>query len=98
MEYQNIMKKTRKTKKTKRTKKTKIAAKVSYQSDIRPLFRVRDINAMRFKFDLSKYGDVYNNADLILDRLDAGDMPCDGAWPKARLDSFRKWIADGKLP
>jgi hypothetical protein len=55
---------------------------VSYATDIKPLFRPRDIAAMRNfgGFDLSKYDDVVKHADSILARLKAGDMPCDGSW------------------
>ena len=34
--------------------------------DIRSLFRDLDINAMKRRFDLSKYQDVHDNADKIL--------------------------------
>jgi hypothetical protein len=52
---------------------------------------------MKKHFDLSKYDDVHVNADGILSRLRAGNMPCDGAWATADVDLFDKWIADGKL-
>ena len=71
--------------------------KTGYAADIRPLFRDRDVKAMKKHFDLSKYEDVHANADGILSRLRAGNMPCDGAWPAAEVDLFDKWIADGKL-
>jgi hypothetical protein len=74
------------------------SAKTSYKSDIRPLFRDQDINAMKRKFDLSKYQDVYDNADKIFKRLRDGDMPCDGPWQKKDVELFGKWIDDGKLP
>ena len=52
-----------------------------FEDDIKPLFREGDRNAMRFAFDLGSLDDVSTNADAILDRLEAGTMPCDGAWP-----------------
>ena len=72
-------------------------SKLSYGADIKRLFREKDINAMRRAFDLSNYRDVYDNADNILKYLANGRMPCDGAWPAANVELFRKWIADGKL-
>jgi hypothetical protein len=53
---------------------------------------------MKRKFDLSKYQDVYDNADKIFKRLRDGDMPCDGPWQKKDVELFGKWIDDGKLP
>lgn len=73
------------------------ATKISYANDIRHLFRDKDINAMKAAFDLSKYQDVCAHADNILKYLADGRMPCDGAWPAANVDLFRKWIAAGKL-
>jgi hypothetical protein len=71
-------------------------SKTSFAADIRPLFRDKDIKAMKGRFDLSDYGDVSEHADKIHQRLSAGTMPCDGAWPAAQLDLFQKWIDDGK--
>jgi hypothetical protein len=34
--------------------------------------------------------------DAILDRIEAGTMPCDGAWPAERVAVFRRWIDAGK--
>jgi hypothetical protein len=42
------------------------------------------------------YVDVSSNADAILERLEAGTMPCDGAWPAERVAVFRRWIEAGK--
>ncbi len=67
-----------------------------FGSDIRPLFSDRDVRSMRFAFDLASYDDVSENADAILERLRAGDMPCDGAWPADRVDRFARWVAAGK--
>lgn len=66
-----------------------------YDADIRPLFRDRDRGAMLSHFDLWSYEDVKANADVILDQLAAGSMPCDGAWPSEQVEIFRAWLADG---
>src|SRR5437899_12945909 len=53
-------------------------------------------DSMRFAFDLWSLNDVSAHADAILDRLEAGTMPCDGAWPAERVAVFRRWIDAGK--
>jgi hypothetical protein len=68
---------------------------VSYESDIKPLFRDKDRERMEFAFDLWSYEDVKENASLILERLSDGDMPCDGAWPDSQLDLFKRWVESG---
>jgi hypothetical protein len=68
---------------------------VSFERDIRPLFRDGDINSMSAVFDLSSYQDVRANADSIYERLAEGSMPCDGAWPAEQVQRFRTWIDTG---
>ena len=51
---------------------------------------------MRFAFDLWSHEDVAGHAGAILDRLRAGTMPCDGAWPEDRVAVFERWIDSGK--
>lgn len=69
---------------------------VSFSQHIKPLFRQRDIDAMRRVFDLSKHADVSQYADAIFDRLSNGSMPCDSPWPSTNVDLFKKWIDGGK--
>jgi hypothetical protein len=69
---------------------------VGFEQDIKPLFRDRDRDSMRFAFDLWSLEDVSTHADAILARLEAGTMPCDGAWPAERIGVFRGWIDAGK--
>jgi hypothetical protein len=71
---------------------------VSYETDIRPLFREKDRSRMEFAFDLWKYDDVKENADAILERLSDGDMPCDGEWPEEQVGLFRRWVEGGSQP
>ena len=73
-------------------------APVSFEIDVKPLFRERDRSSMEFAFDLWSADDVSEHADAILDRLKAGTMPCDGAWPKAQVDLFDRWVTGGKAP
>lgn len=76
------------------------APALTFERDIRGLFREKDVRSMinQGGFDLSLYEDVEPRADRILERLEAGDMPCDGAWPADRVEIFRQWIAGGKAP
>ena len=69
---------------------------VGFETDIKPLFRERDRNSMEFAFDLWSQDDVSENADAILARVRAGTMPCDGAWPQAKVDLFERWVGSGK--
>jgi Ferritin-like len=69
---------------------------MNFDDDIKPLFRERDRDSMRFAFDLWSPDDVSTHADAILGRLEAGTMPCDGAWPAERVAVFRRWIDAGK--
>ncbi|HWE58281.1 MAG TPA: hypothetical protein VG228_01200 [Solirubrobacteraceae bacterium] len=68
---------------------------VSYEVDVKPLFRERDRGSMLSHFDLWSYDDVSEHAAAIETRLEAGTMPCDGAWPPDRVDLFRRWVAQG---
>jgi hypothetical protein len=69
---------------------------VSFESDVKPLFRERDRDSMSFVFDLWSYDDVSKHADAILAAISGGVMPCDGAWDSGRVDVFRRWAQGGK--
>jgi hypothetical protein len=70
-------------------------APLRFATDIKPLFRERDRDSMRRAFDLWSYDDVRAHADAIAARLKAGTMPCDGAWPRERVELFERWLAQG---
>lgn len=70
---------------------------VTFESDIKPLFRERDRRAMLFAFDLWSYEDVNQHSDAILARLRSGTMPCDGAWSEAQVAAFQQWVDAGKV-
>src|SRR6185436_10374666 len=78
--------------------KEQMGDRLTYEQDIRQLFRDRDIQSMSFAFDLSAYDDVRANAEAIYERLAAGTMPCDGPWPAEDVQRFRTWIDDGSPP
>ncbi len=69
---------------------------VSFERDIKPLFRAQDRSSMSFAFDLWSYDDVRENARSILQELAAGRMPCDGAWDADRVETFRRWTEEGE--
>jgi hypothetical protein len=69
---------------------------LGFAQDIKPLFRERDRKSMLFAFDLWSLEDVSTHADGILAQVEAGTMPCDGAWPAERVAVLRRWIDAGK--
>ena len=71
---------------------------ISFDKQIKPLFRGRDQQSMKFAFDLWSYDDVKANAQAILERLDNGTMPCDGAWPAEQITAFKRWLQSGMSP
>jgi len=74
---------------------TSSAEHPAFGSDIRPLFRPKDIESMMGSFDLSSYDDVKAHADAIYAALDGGRMPCDGSWPADEVSLFRAWMDAG---
>lgn len=71
---------------------------MTFEADIRPLFRPEDVEEMAWALDLASYEDVRENAEAIYERLADGSMPCDGAWPEERVERFRAWIDAGCPP
>lgn len=69
---------------------------VRFEQHIKPLFRRYDRQAMSFAFDLWSYDDVSQHAEAILAQLQAGTMPCAGAWPQQKIDVFARWANAGK--
>jgi CDGSH-type Zn-finger protein/truncated hemoglobin YjbI len=68
---------------------------LSFDTHIKALFRRRDRQSMQFAFDLWSHADVSANAQAILERVRAGTMPCDGAWPAAWVELFDRWVTAG---
>ena len=69
--------------------------KLSFERDIRPLFRAKDRDSMLAAFDLFDYADVVENADAIARSLRSGQMPCDGAWPESQVEKLQQWVDPG---
>ena len=72
-----------------------VSDEVSFERDIKQLFRELDRREMAWAYDLWNHGDVARNADVILERLEKGDMPCDGGWPPDQVALFRRWVEAG---
>jgi hypothetical protein len=68
---------------------------VGFEQQIKPLFRERDRDSMKSAFDLWSYDDVRANSSAILKQVKAGTMPCDGAWPADRVETFERWTNTG---
>jgi hypothetical protein len=68
---------------------------LSFASDIKPLFRDSDREAMHGAFDLWSVDDVRVHGEAIAARLQDGSMPCDGPWPQDRIALFDRWLAQG---
>jgi hypothetical protein len=71
---------------------------LSFERDIKPLFRDSDRAAMRKAFDLWSATDVATHGDAIAGRLRDGSMPCDGPWPAERVATFTSWLDAGAKP
>jgi len=70
-------------------------ADLSFERDIGPLFREKDVKSMSGHFDLSSYEEVRDHAEAIHARLADGSMPCDGAWPAENVERFGQWMEAG---
>jgi truncated hemoglobin YjbI len=69
---------------------------VSFETDIKPMFRETDRAGMGWAFDLWSYDDVSEHADKILARVTSGTMPPDHPWPDNWVDLFKQWVSSGK--
>jgi hypothetical protein len=68
---------------------------ISFEQQIKPLFREGDREAMKWAFDLWSHDDVAANGQAILGKLRDGTMPCDGAWPDDQIAVFQQWVDAG---
>jgi hypothetical protein len=71
---------------------------VSFETDVKPLFRERDRQSMERAFDLWSYDDVRAHAANVLERVKNGSMPCDGAWPPEQVEVLQRWVDSGTAP
>ena len=70
---------------------------ISFEADVKPLFRERDQRSMKRAFDLWAYEDVKTHSAAILEAVSNGSMPCDGEWPPASVATLQSWI-DADFP
>jgi hypothetical protein len=71
---------------------------ISFERDIKPLFREGDRESMEFAFDLWSHDDVAAHSGAILERLRDGSMPCDAPWPDEHVQRFQSWVEAGTPP
>lgn len=67
-------------------------AELSFERDIKPLFREMDRQAMEGAFDLWDHGDVSEHAGPIYEAVAGGGMPCDAPWPPERVALLKRWV------
>jgi hypothetical protein len=82
----------------------------TYSADIKPLFRPNDLACMvphgirlddqTWMCDPAASPDFldHGHARLVFQRLQAGTMPPDGAWPPAQIATYRNWMSGGFQP
>jgi hypothetical protein len=74
------------------------STRLSFETDIRPLFREKDRSSMLKHFDLWWYADVVKHQSAILTILSEGGMPCDGQWLPSQVATLRRWVDEGARP
>jgi len=73
-------------------------SKLSYETDVKPLFTSIDREHMIFMFDLWSYEDVKLNASDIHDAVSNQRMPPEGPWLQSQIDIFKAWMDQGSPP
>lgn len=68
---------------------------LGFTEHVKGMFRKMDRESMSFVFDLWSYSDVCKHAGEILRRIESGTMPCDGPWPRKKVEILRRWIESG---
>lgn len=72
---------------------------VSFEADIRPIFKQFQ-GPMMWRFNLTDYNAVLGNAQLIYDKISAGNMPPPPFPPltAAQIKTFEDWMDQGCPP
>jgi hypothetical protein len=68
---------------------------ISFEHNVRPLFRDLDVDSMSWLLDLTQRDQVAEHAGAIVAQLEMGSMPCDGSWDEEKVALFRRWVAAG---
>lgn len=73
---------------------------ISFEYDIKPLFRHFDRNSMLevADLDLWSYDDHLKNYDKIFKQVSSGKMPCDKPWTRDMVEIYAYWIDSGMQP
>jgi hypothetical protein len=74
---------------------------VSYNTDIRPLFRPSGMKCMsRMGVNLGDPDWMRDpdHAQAVYDNVSAGAMPPDKPWPAEWVRLFKQWMDEGHLP
>jgi hypothetical protein len=76
--------------------------RLSFASDIRPMFTAMDVDHMRKAMDLSNRDSVLAHAAAIYDAVSTGHMPPPGSgeprWTAEMCDTFKAWNEQGGPP
>ncbi len=83
-----------------------ITVPISFEKDIKPLFRTIDVDHMEAAGVLlddyaymSEAGHNHANAVAVFDTLKNQTMPPGGPfWPQDKVDLFAQWMSDGYKP
>ena len=71
--------------------------RVSYETDIRSLFRDFDVEILQRLdgIDLNDVENVRTHGEELRERLNKGSFPYDACWSDDRIDLFNRWIDSG---
>jgi len=69
--------------------------KLSFEWDIRPLFRRRTATRCWRPLICSITGMSWSVPMTSSGALRSGQMPCDGAWPESQVETLQQWIDAG---
>jgi hypothetical protein len=75
-----------------------VSSTPSFNNDVKPLFRELDRQEMDYYIDLWSYEEVKAEAELVLERVQDGTMPCDKPWEPEQVQILRDWISSGCAP
>jgi hypothetical protein len=71
---------------------------LSFQEDVKLLFRQPDRGRMLWAFDLWDVQSVREHSADIMRRLEQKDLPFESGYPQEHVALFRKWIEEGMAP
>ncbi|MGC2162897.1 MAG: hypothetical protein WA634_13360 [Silvibacterium sp.] len=70
---------------------------LSFEKDIRPLFREGDVKCMSpgVRLDDPAWMRVAANAQAVYHAVSTGAMPPDAPWKEAQVKTFKAWMDEG---